>query len=474
MNDDGEQLTTDYGRLAETFSNMCETIIPAKPRSISQAWTTRRLFHLALIIPAFLLFSITWQETAGLAILILFFGVLLMPDVSADFAGGGEVAIGPPSRAGAFLYPLAILALALIFRQNLAVVAAAWALLALGDGMAGVVGESWGKHALPFNYAKTWEGFAAFIVFGGAGAFLLILWVSSTRPNLKALIVCLAAAVVGAFVESLPIRLNDNITVPLICGGFIFCAGLIKRASLDHNLPYLGIRVGLAIIINLAFALLAWKLRQITASGAAAGFLLGVAVYLGFGYKSFLILFCFFVLGIGSTRMGYARKRERGIAERRSGARSWPEAAANVLAAAFFAVLAITTPYQWTFLMAFIAAIAEAAGDTVASEIGKWLSPRAYLITTFRPVAAGENGGISLAGTAAGLGASGVVVLLSYGLGLCGGWNAGVVLGAACIGNLADSLIGATLERRGLVTNSIVNFMGATLAGGLALAFALR
>jgi uncharacterized protein (TIGR00297 family) len=437
-------------------------------------WTPRRILHLALVIPAFLLFSITWYETAGLAVLILLFDLLLLPGWTAESGRPGDAAALRDSRAGIILYPIAILALVLIFNHDLQIVAAAWALLALGDGMAGVVGDAWGRHPLPFNREKTWEGFAAFVVFGWAGSLLLVLWVSNTPSNDKTLTLCFFAAVVGAFVESLPVRLSDNITVPVVCGCFIYCAGLVQRVSLDRNLPYLGMRVILAVGVNLVFALLALALRRVTASGALVGFVLGVAVYMGFGYKSFLILLGFFVLGTGATQMGYARKLQRGIAERRRGARTWREGLGNALAAAFFSLLVITTPFQWAFLMALVASLAEAAGDTVASEIGKWLSPRAYLITTLEPVEAGEDGGVSVAGTAAGFAASGLVVLLGYTLGLCRGGNAVVVLGAALAGNLADSILGATLERRGLVTNSMVNFAGTSLAGALALAFALH
>ncbi|HEV2499519.1 MAG TPA: DUF92 domain-containing protein [Terriglobia bacterium] len=442
-------------------------------RSLNHPIPSRAL-HIALIIPAFLLFSITWYETAALAVMILLFDIYLLPDLAVISTQNEATASLRTSRTDMILYPVAVLALALIFNHYLEIVAMAWALLALGDGMAGAVGAIWGRHPLPFNCQKTWEGFATFIVFGGAGALVLKLWMSDLPLTRKGLLICIAAALVGAFVESLPIRLSDNITVPLICGGFIFCAGLVERSALDRNLPYLGVRIVLAVVINLAFALITLGLGQITASGAALGFALGVAVYMGFGYKSFLILLSFFVLGVVATRLGYARKLERGIAERRRGARTWREAAGNILPAAFFSVLVITTPYQWAFLMALVASLAEAAGDTVASEMGKWLSARAYLITTLEPVKAGEDGGISVAGTAAGFGASVLVVLLGCELGLCWGWNAVIVLAAAFVGNLADSLIGATLERRGLVTNSIVNFIGTSLAGALALVIALH
>jgi uncharacterized protein (TIGR00297 family) len=204
-----------------------------------------------------------------------------------------------------------------------------------------------------------------------------------------------------------------------------------------------------------------------------AGFVLGVAVYLGYGYKSFLILLSFFLMGSLATRLGYAAKAARGVAERRRGARSWREALANTLAGAFFAVLVISTNQEAAFLVALVAAFAEAAGDTVSSEIGQWLSQRAYLITSFKPVPAGENGGVSFNGSVAGLLASALVVGLGYGLGLCGKGGAAVAFGAAVAGNVLDSLLGATIERRGLVTNGIVNFAGTSVAGALALAFTL-
>jgi len=66
---------------------------------------------------------------------------------------------------------------------------------------------------------------------------------------------------------------------------------------------------------------------------------------------------------------------------------------------------------------------------------------------------------------------------LGLGLGLCGPYRfAGpaIAWGAAVAGNLLDSFLGATLERRGLVTNGMVNFAGTSVAGGLALGLALH
>lgn len=303
---------------------------------------------------------------------------------------------------------------------------------------------------------------------------MLLLWTSPWMPTSKVLAVTTVAAFLGALVESLPIRLSDNISVPLVCAAFIFSAVLMTYVSLDENLPYLGVRIILAGAVSGALALLAWGLRQVSLSGALVGLFLGAAVYMGFGYKSFLILLAFFVLASLATRLGYSVKLARGVAERSRGARGWREALGNVLPAAWFSILVITTPYQQPFLMAFVAALAEAAGDTVASETGKWVSSDAWLITSLKPVPAGEDGGVSVAGSTAGIGASALVVALAYGLNLTRGLDAAVVLIAAIAGNLADSVLGATLERRGLVTNAVVNFAGTGFAGALALAFALH
>jgi uncharacterized protein (TIGR00297 family) len=375
---------------------------------------------------------------------------------------------------GIVIYPISVLALILFYRHDLHIVAATWAIMALGDGTAGVAGSALRGPALPWNRAKTWSGFLGFIVAGTAGAYVLTRWAAAGVDPEIALRICAATALVGAIVESLPVGLDDNATVPLVAGAFMFCLYFVERSALDSNLPFLGRRIVLAAAINLALAVLALGLKMVNRSGAICGFLLGVAVYLGWGYRSFLLMFAFFAIGSAATRWGYARKAARGVAEKRGGARSWREALANSLAGAFFSLLVITTHHEGAFLMALIAAFAEATGDTVSSEIGQWLSDRAYLITTFKPVPAGEDGGISVGGSLAGALASALVVALAFSLGLCGKGGAAIALAAAVAGNLLDSVLGATIERRGLVTNGIVNFAGSSFAGGLALAIALH
>ncbi|HXJ95215.1 MAG TPA: DUF92 domain-containing protein [Terriglobia bacterium] len=451
--------------------------------------STRKIVHMSMLGFAFLLPFLTWLEAAGAAVLALVFNLFLLPNLGADLRkippaldassrsphnSATNATEEPGAYTGIILYPISVLVLILLYRHHLEIAAAAWAIMALGDGAAGIAGEGVRSVALPWNHRKTWAGFVAFTLAGTAGAYVLTRWVNPSLPTDKTFLICALTALLGTGIESTPIGLDDNVSVPLVCGGFMFCAWLVERSALDSNLPYLGRRLALAVVINLAFALGAMAARTVSRSGAALGFVLGVLVYLGWGWKSFLVLLAMVVLGSLATRLGYARKAERGVAEHAGGARSWREALANIAPGAFFAVLVIATHQEHAFLVAFVAAFAEAAGDTVASEIGQWLSPRAHLVTTWQAVAAGENGGISLIGTSAGLLASAMIVTLGFTLGLASAGGAAVAFAAAVAGNLLDSVLGATLERRGLVTNGVVNFTGTSFAGALALAFTLR
>lgn len=434
--------------------------------------STRKIVHISMLAFAFLLPFLTWVQAAGAALFALFFNLVILPRLELDLGKQAAVAEGesrPVQWTGIVAYPVSVLMLILLFGRRMEVVAAVWAIMALGDGLASVAGESLHGPAVPWNGGKTWSGFLAFIAAGTVGSFVLGRWAAPSFPSHKMLVICAVTAMVGAVVETLPIELDDNITVPLVCGGFMYCAMLVQWSAVESNLPYLGVRILLAIVVNGVLALVALGSGTVNRSGAAMGFLLGVAIYMGYGYKSFLILLAFFLMGSIATRLGYARKAARGVAEGRRGARSWREATANTLTAAFFSVLVITTHFEAAFLAALIAALAEAAGDTISSEIGQWVSGRAYMITTLKPVPAGQDGGISLAGSAAGLAASVAIVTLGYGLKLCRPETAVVVLFAAGAGNLLDSFLGATIERRGLVGNATVNFTGTCFAGGLAL-----
>ena len=220
--------------------------------------------------------------------------------------------------------------------------------------------------------------------------------------------------------------------------------------------------------LSAGFALLVWMLRAATAPGAALGgviclrMLMKMDVSGGWGRTALPELVALFAMTFVATRFGRARKERSGLAEGRSGRRA-AQVVANLGMAGLWAAQA-----DANIFVGALAALAEAAADTVSSEMGQALGGRTLLITTGRRVEAGVDGGVSLAGTACGVAAAGVIAGLAVALGAVGvvpGW---VIFGVGCAGLLFDSVLGATVERRGWLGNDAVNFTSTWAAAWLA------
>jgi len=187
------------------------------------------------------------------------------------------------------------------------------------------------------------------------------------------------------------------------------------------------------------------------------------AVILVLVVLTFAALVTVFVLAWISTRVGYQRKQKLGIAERRDG-RSASQVLANLSVAALCSAVYATWTAHPAFLLAMAAALSEAAADTVSSELGQAAGQTPRLITTWKPVPAGTNGGISLAGTLAGMLAAALVGLVCMLTGLLGWKGFAISTCAGVLGMTVDSLFGASLERQRLLTNDSVNFLSTAMA----------
>ena len=142
---------------------------------------------------------------------------------------------------------------------------------------------------------------------------------------------------------------------------------------------------------------------------------------------------------------------------------------ANVGVAALCALAYGLIRERW-LLLAMAAALAEPATDTVSSECGQAFTQRVFLITNFERVPAGTDGGVSAAGTLSGAVAAFLVsAVCVWGCGLSQKWI-WVSTAAGIAGMLADSYLGALLERRGRLGNDAVNFLGTLMAAIVAVA----
>jgi len=167
-----------------------------------------------------------------------------------------------------------------------------------------------------------------------------------------------------------------------------------------------------------------------------------------------------------TTRLGYQQKLRLGTAERREG-RTASQVLANLGVATACAAL-YARHRNGVFLLAIAAALAEAAADTVSSELGQANSRQARLITTWEVVPAGTDGGITLAGTLAGIAAAVLVSSVGALTALISWRWVGISVAAAVIGMIADSFIGAWLERRHWLNNDAVNLVGTLIAAVIA------
>jgi uncharacterized protein (TIGR00297 family) len=230
-------------------------------------------------------------------------------------------------------------------------------------------------------------------------------------------------------------------------------------------------RINLATLVPLLFAMIGWLVGGVTLSGAAAGFVVAFALFYCIGQGAFIALVAVFTTTWLATRFGYARKQRLGVAESRRG-RDARQVLANLAVAAACAALFRWTLQSWATAAA-LAVLAEVAADTVSSECGQAWSTHTYLVTNFRSVAAGTDGGISIAGTSAGIFAAIVTTVTAVAAHAISPLSSLAVVLGAIAGSFIDSLLGATLERRGILGNNSVNFISTLSAAVIASLVAL-
>jgi len=221
--------------------------------------------------------------------------------------------------------------------------------------------------------------------------------------------------------------------------------------------------------VSLGFALLARGLRAVSDGGALTGAVIAFLLMWAAGLAAFLPLVALFILTLVTTRWRSERKRNLGVAERGSG-RSASQVVANLGAAGLCACAAAIFPQRSEILLVgAMAALAEAAADTVSSEAGQGVETQPRIILGFRPAPTGTNGAISLEGTLAGCIAASVVAWTATFFGVVPWGAAPLITVAGICGMLFDSVLGATLENRRKMGNDSVNFVSTVFAADLAL-----
>ncbi len=434
---------------------------------MTQGELLRKLVHIAVGGIAFAVRPLGFLGALACAVAAIVHNAFLFP----LYGGRNLWREGETKRGfalGIVLYPITVLLLLLLYRNHLEVAAAVWAILALGDGMAAIVGQTAGRsNPLPWNPAKSWAGTIAYALFGGIGAFVLLQWTAPGSYSTGfALAIAGTTALVAALLECQRQGLDDNFGVPLVAGLLLFCLTLTEGHGSVVTTDAFAARAGIGVAVNIVLAVAAYATGGVGVAGALVGVLLGATIWAFAGPWAFALLFAFFVLGTAATKAGYARKAAAGIAQEKGGRRGPGNALSKTSIPALAAFFAAATDHSTLFLLALAGAFATAAGDTVSSEIGKAFGRRTFLITTLRPVPRGTDGAVSLEGTLAGVAASLALAALGFAGALYPAAGIAIVTAAAFVATTLESLVGATLEKRGLLDNDAVNFLN-SLAGAL-------
>jgi uncharacterized protein (TIGR00297 family) len=237
----------------------------------------------------------------------------------------------------------------------------------------------------------------------------------------------------------------------------------------------------LTILSCLALSFIAYFRKILDRNGCILAFVMGLII--GFlGSVVWLVLLLIFLFSsFAATRYKYELKKKRKVAEIKGGKRGFENVLANGYVPMVIALLSYPNypapiPHidKTVATVMFITALATAASDTLASEIGVF-ARRTYMITTLKPTKRGINGGVSGLGTGAALFAAfyssviGWLLIFLWGSQLPA--NPAYILIPLCLGFLGcniDSLLGVIENNSETLTGSRVNLLSIFAAAFLA------
>lgn len=222
-----------------------------------------------------------------------------------------------------------------------------------------------------------------------------------------------------------------------------------------------------AFLINFIFIIFGQNLPFLTKKGWIHAGILGTLLWGSIGWKGWMSVCIYLLIGTLVTKIGYKNKASRGIAEARGGKRGPENVWGSAATGSSLALLSYLFPqYSLVFMVGFASSFAAKLSDTFASEIGKRFGKRTFLITTFKPVNPGTEGAVSLEGSIAGLVGSAFMTFVMIKLSIISGLSvAFIVFFSGYLATILESYIGALIQNRiAWMSNELVNSIQTTLA----------
>jgi len=203
------------------------------------------------------------------------------------------------------------------------------------------------------------------------------------------------------------------------------------------------------------------RTKKLTIPAALLAGVIGAITFLGTGWIGILSLLLFFIPGVWAT----SHRKELKAKITHEGTHPESRKASQVFAnggvagiVSFIACLDHSRIDLYELMAA--ASLASALADTLSSELGMVYGRNFYNIWSFKREPKGLDGVVSLEGTLIGATGAGLMALLYRGFDKMGI----IVLLAGILGNLLDSVLGATLERDKRIGNDLVNFLNTLFA----------
>jgi uncharacterized protein (TIGR00297 family) len=277
----------------------------------------------------------------------------------------------------------------------------------------------------------------------------------------RAILTVIFGIIAAVLLKVILLRYEDSLVIEGL--GIAMTMWLIQELNYQADLQM----IVAAVIVGFTFGYFAFRAKTADLSGLFSAALIGI-ILLVFaspqGPSWFLIMLTFFILGSAATKYKFEYKKRIGVEQGKSGARGYRNVFANGIVAAAAAVL-FGVFQQPLFVVMYVGCVATAAADTLASEIGVTGGiPR--LITTFRQVPIGTNGGITVTGETVALIGGFIVSFVAMLLDVITPMMMVICTITGFAGTNIDSLIGATLENKGFLGNAGTNLL-ATLGGGI-------
>lgn len=347
---------------------------------------------------------------------------------------------------GIFYYPLSFLICVLLFwNVNKFLLSFSFLIFSIGDALAAIVGSSAKtKHFTQITKEpKTFNGALA-LIFSTLILMIILrftLWNELNFINYdfwSFVLLAIIFSLISGITEAISTKGTDNLTLPVILStaGMIF---FVVGVDINEFL--------LAFFLASLISIFSLKMKFLNLGGSAVTFLLALFIYGLGGWKWTIPILVFFILSSLLSKLAEKinGKNVDQIFEKGS-QRDYKQVLANGGVPLLICVLNFLIPDIVDWYSIYLLSVAISTADTWSTEFGTLFAKNVFMITSFKKVNPGISGGISFIGTLGGIIGS-IIIIASGILFISLSFKQIIIISVfALVGNLTDSLLGATLQ----------------------------